>query len=124
MASLKIGELKISSTQPSIIPSIFDVKASSPSGTELIFEYHEEMDLSYSIGEEILLRISTEKIEPLQPTSLCGKATLYSVKQKEGKLVYLFSAGGLILRISSPEQLSGLEISEDYYFCIDKPELK
>jgi len=120
MASLKIGELKVSSTQPSIIPSIFDVKASSPNGTELIFEYHEEMDLSYSIGEEILLRISTEKIEPLHSTSFCGKATLYSVKQKEGKLVYLFSAGGLILRISSPEQLSGLEISEDYYFCIDK----
>lgn len=120
MTSLDFEDLSISKINPSIIPSVFEVRAQSSTGIGLVFEFHEKMQLSYNEGEKISIKISSEKIIPHSPSSFCGKATLYSVKQKEGKLVYLFSAGGFILRLSSPSQLEGLEISEDYYFCINK----
>jgi len=120
MTQITMESLSIKNVTPSIIPSIFDVKAHAPNGLEVLFEYHREMELSYKEGEEISLKLSSQKIPPKNASSFCGKAMLYTVKQKEGLLVYLFSAGGLILRISSPKQLEGLEIASEYYFCIDK----
>jgi hypothetical protein len=119
MTSLKFENLEISKISPSIIPSVFESIARSPAGLEVTFEFHAKMQLSYKEGEKLSLSISSQRLEPSGPSSLCGKATLYSIKQKEGKFIYLFSAGGLILRLSSPSQLEGLEVSTDYYFCID-----
>ncbi|MEM0021524.1 MAG: DNA-directed RNA polymerase subunit G [Fervidicoccaceae archaeon] len=120
MTNFTIDSLNVASINPSIIPQIVDVKASAPGGIEVLFEYHKSMGISYSEGEKLLLKISSQKIPPTESLSFCGKATLFSIKQKEGGLVYLFSIGGLILRISSPGQIEGLEITKDYYFCIEK----
>lgn len=116
---MEIQNLSVKDVRPSIIPSILDVITSN-SELELLFEISEKFGLFYNKGEKVEAVFSKEKVTPKGGDSYCGKAFLFSIKDKEGKKVYLFSVGGLIIRISSQKILEGFTVAEEYYFCINK----
>jgi hypothetical protein len=117
---LKWEYLEIVDTKPSIIPTITIITARNEK-IELTFEVSEKFGISYKKGEKIFLEFSREKIKPSSSFAFCGKTTLFSIKEeKDNSKVYLFSSGGFIIRLVLRQELQGLNITEDYFFCIDK----
>lgn len=103
-----------------ILPRVYKVNCRIDSGGGLVFEYHEELELSYSQGERLLVRVSDQKIQPQAPSDYCGKAFLYKVIDQESEKVYLFSVGGYIFRFSLPQSVDDLKVAESYYICVSK----
>lgn len=102
-----------------ILPRIYKVHCNLTNGGRLTFEFHEELELSYSSGEELKVVLSSEKIPPSKGNDYCGKVYLYKVLEGEEK-VYLFSMGGYIFRLSLPVGLEGVSPAEWYYVCVSK----
>jgi len=89
-------------------------------------EYHNALGLSFKEGEKAVLTIfnkNSKKEEKIDDGIYCGNLVLYSIKEKNGSKIALFSIGGLILRIEISEKAwktvsKELEVPGEYYFCL------
>ncbi|MEM1619912.1 MAG: DNA-directed RNA polymerase subunit G [Fervidicoccaceae archaeon] len=113
-----IMALRVRGLETSAIPKVKVLACDGSSGEDVLVEFHEEFGLSYEIGEELELELTYSRPELKERKDYCGRAFLYSIKEKENKKVYLFSIGGFILRIASPRELADLEVAKEYYFCL------
>lgn len=109
----------VESVEKHVLPRIYKVHCNIKDGGKLVFEFHEELELTYSTGEELKVLLSNEKIPPSKSSDYCGKIFLYKVLEGEEK-VYLFSMGGYIFRFSLPVNLEGASPAEWYYVCVSK----
>lgn len=103
-----------------ILPRLNKIQGTIDEGGSVIFEFHDELELSYARGERLTLVISSEKIPPARGDDYCGRAFLYKIIEGEGERVYLFSMGGYIFRLALQSAMEDLKIAEFYYICVSK----
>ncbi len=114
---------KVKEITPSIIPSIFHVKGSNDEYNVLV-ELSEKLELNYRVGEKLKLKFMKNKPSDFKPDDYCGRAFLFAIKEKKDdkskKYIYLFSVGGLIIRIEVKKKIKDLKIADEYYFCLTR----
>jgi len=108
----------VTSVEKHVLPRLYKVTCEISDGGTLVFEYHEDLQLSYAVGERLSVSVSSEKLPPSSPRDYCGKAFLYKVQSGEREKLHLFSMGGYIFRLSTPYSISGLSVAEHYYICV------
>ncbi len=110
-------KFRVDEVSDSIIPSIQHVRGSGE-GVEVLVEVSEKLGLKYKVGENLILRFTKNKPKDYTKNDYCGKAFLFSIKEKDGDKIYLFSVGGLIIRLKTKKKIRDLNIAEEYYFCV------
>jgi len=115
-------KLVVDGIEKSILPKVYRLNCHGESLKSAIIEYHEDLELEYSKGERLTLEIVTSKPKGFSEKDYCGKAFLFSIKEKEKdkSTVYLFSVGGFIIRLETTQKMEGLQVAEEYYFCLKK----
>jgi hypothetical protein len=110
----------VKNVEKHVLPRLFKVTCEVSGGGSLIFEFHEDLELSYSINENLTVTLADEKIQPGSNVDYCGKAFLYKIIDQEKEKIYLFSMGGYIFRFSLPSSIDELKVAESYYICVSK----
>jgi len=110
----------VKSIEKHVLPRLFKVTCDFSDGGSLIFEFHEDLELSYSANENLTIVLSNEKIQPRSDNDYCGKAFLYKIIEAENEKRYLFSMGGYIFRFSLTSSIDELRVAESYYICVSK----
>ncbi len=113
-------EFEVKEYKSSIIPGIYQIKGTTEDNVDVTVEISEKLGLEYSVGEKLSLFIGKTRPKDVKEDSYCGKAFLYAIKDKEKKKIYLFSVGGFIIRLESPRKFKNMEVTEEFYFCLNK----
>ena len=107
----------VRSYEKSMIPGVHILRGEGDR-QEILIEISDKLGLTYSSNDKLKLIIGKTKPKNIDEKSYCGKAFLYSLKEQDKRKVYLFSVGGFIIRVETPRKLKGLEIAEEYNFCL------
>ena len=121
---LEVGEVA-DSKLPKI--KIINMRSLSNDDVAVALEIHERVRVPINPGDKVMLILvgkdnsEKDKVEG----TYCGNATFYSVKKKNGKTVFLFSIGGLLLRIETSsskgkEYSKMLKMPSEYFFCLQQ----
>ena len=113
-------KLVVDEIEKSILPKVYRLNCHGKNLKSAIIEYHEDLGLKYSRGESLVLEITTSKPKSFSKRDYCGKAFLFSIKERNKCTIYLFSVGGFIIRLESTQKIKGLQVAEEYYFCLKK----
>ena len=126
MISLK---LEVEEVADSKLPKIkiINMRSLSNDDVAVALEMHERVRVPVNPGDKVLLTLVGKDASGKDEVNgiYCGNATFYSVKEKNGKTVFLFSIGGLLLRIETggskgKEYSRLLKMSSEYFFCLQK----
>jgi hypothetical protein len=108
----------VKSVEKSVIPGVYLLSGENDQGQKITVEYSGKLGLSYKEGETLSLNLGKRGITPTSDKDYCGRAFLYSIKESGRKKIYLLSVGGFIIRIETPRKIKGLDVAEEYSFCI------
>ncbi len=121
---LEVGEVA-DSKLPKI--KIINMKSLENDDLTVSLETHERIGVPVNPGDKVMLILVEKNASEKNEADgiYCGNATFYSVKEKNGKTIFLFSIGGLLLRIETDgskgkEYSRLLKMSSEYFFCLQK----